>query len=342
MNKKHIIAILIAAILILNPFTLNYLKKQFVISNSDKSVMLPYTYSNNSYAQSFQNSLLLYDGLTLKLIEKDGTTKFDVTISADNYSISTSKDRIFLLDIAKKNVYILDANGKIEAQVTLDYMPKRVVALSNGGFAVHYFTDVYVEGIKVFSKSGKEVNDITYPDVTLTLINGEESGRFFVMGFFKNGDSLENSVYYYDTEGRLQLASQISNVVISRMQSVKNNLIFMDVNSMLISDNIVEEISHFDFNVNLLDFIATEKEIYILTEENDIEVMDYNFQFINELTSREKIRGMVLHQGKILYYTQNSLMYGATPKQFSKDIVKVIDLGEKTAILFKGEIQIID
>lgn len=30
-EQEHIIAILIAAILILNPFTLNYLKKQFVI-----------------------------------------------------------------------------------------------------------------------------------------------------------------------------------------------------------------------------------------------------------------------------------------------------------------------
>ena len=154
MKRRNIIAVAVLIVLFCNPWTIRFLKKQFVVVNPNSSIDIAFRHSNNNYAEEFEHGLLTYDGLSLKLIETDGTERFDVTINADNYNISTSKNRIFLLDIAKKNVYILDGKGKIVNQMTVDYLPKRVVALNNGNFVVHYFTDVYIEGIKLFSENG--------------------------------------------------------------------------------------------------------------------------------------------------------------------------------------------
>ena len=341
MKRRNIIAVAVLIVLFCNPWTIRFLKKQFVVVNPNSSINIAFRHSNNNYAEEFEHGLLTYDGLSLKLIETDGTERFDVTINADNYNISTSKNRIFLLDIAKKNVYILDGKGKIVNQITVDYLPKRVVALDNGNFVVHYFTDVYIEGIKLFSENGKMLNDITYPNVTLTLIQGDKNNHFAVLGFFKNGSSLENSVYFYNYAGELQYASQINNVIIHQLLFQKNKVLMLDINSILTCDTTFEEVSSMELPLVLKKVVANEKNIYLLTKDNSIQVMDSEFQNTDQLSSQEKIIDMFLVDDKLIYYTQNSILCNYDKRQFSKDIVKVIPVDDTLIILFKNEIKII-
>ena len=341
MKRNNIITVIVLLILFCNPLTIRYLKKQFIIANPNTSIDIAFRYSNNNYAEEFSHGLLMYDGLSLKLIETDGSERFDVTINADNYSISTSKNRIFLLDIAKKNVYILDGKGNIVNQVTVDYLPKRIIALDNGNFIVHYFTDVYIEGIKLFSENGNLINDITYPNVTLTLIQGDKNDHFAVFGFFRTGSSLENSVYFYNRTGELQYANQINDVIIHQLLFQKNRVLMLDVNSILTSDTAFEEVSSLEFPLVLKKIVANEKNIYLLTKDNSIQVMDSEFQNTDQLSSQENIIDMFLVDDKLIYYTQNAVLCNYNRRQFSKDIVKVIPVDDTLMILFKNEMKII-
>lgn len=343
MRKQKIMVILAGLVLILlfNPYSLDYIKNQFTVSTSDLAHSIPFAFSNNNYASSFRGNLLTYDGLTLNLIDQGGMKVFDITINADNYSISHSENEIFILDLAKKNVFVLDEKGRVINQVKVDDMPRRVVALKGGGFLIHYFTDVYVEGVKVFSKRGKQVKDIAYPNVTLTLIESVDAEAFMVMGFFRNSDSLDNSVYYYTDKGELQFATQLNNSIISKVITQKDKFLMLGVSSVLSSDKMVEEHVNFEFTEELKDMVANEKGMYVLTFANSIKLLNYEFQSMGERSSQEDIQGLLLHQGELLYYTKDSLFYGSITKQYSKDILQVIDLGKKLAVIFKGEIQIL-
>lgn len=342
MEKKKILAIVVGVMLLLmfNPYSLDYIKNRLTsVSESDRS--LPFAFSNNNYVTSFQGNLLTYDGLNLKLTDPEGNSYPDVTINADNYSISTSENEIFILDIAKKKVFVIDSKARVINQILVDDMPRRIIALEGGGFLIHYFTDVYVEGVKIFSKSGKLLKDIAYPDVTLTLIESLEDGSFTVMGFFRNSASLDSSIYYYTDRGELQFATQLNNSIISKMLIRPDRLVLLDVSSLILSDRAVEEQTNFEFKEDLKDVIANEKEMYVLTFDNSIKVLNYDFQLVGEKSSQEDIEGILLHKGQLLYYTKDTLFYGSIKKQYSKDILQLVDLGEKVAIVFKGEIQMV-
>lgn len=341
MKKKSVLMIVVLILMLMfNPYTLDKMGGMFRTTSS-KTVHLPFSYANNSFVTSFQNGLLTYDGLSLRLIDSEGIEVFDVTINADNYSISTSQDRIFVLDIAKKSIFILDEKGSVITQEKTGDMPKRVVGLEDGGFLIHYFTDVYVEGIRVFSKSGKEVKDMPYPNVTITLVRPVDATSFLVTGFFRNADTLDNSVYYYTNKGELQFATQINNAILGKIVPRKDKFVMMDVSSLIVGDKAMEETTNFDFTLNLKDILATDKEIYVLASDNSVKTLNYDFQFLAEKSSQAEILGILFHKGKLLYYTDNSVVYGAVSKQYSKDVMKVVDIGEKVAVVFKEGIQLL-
>ena len=115
----------------------------------------------------------------------------------------------------------------------------------------------------------------------------------------------------------------------------------LDVNSILTSDTAFEEVSSLEFPLVLKKIVANEKNIYLLTKDNSIQVMDSEFQNTDQLSSQENIIDMFLVDDKLIYYTQNAVLCNYNRRQFSKDIVKVIPVDDTLMILFKNEMKII-
>ena len=115
----------------------------------------------------------------------------------------------------------------------------------------------------------------------------------------------------------------------------------LDINSILTCDTTFEEVSSMELPLVLKKVVANEKNIYLLTKDNSIQVMDSEFQNTDQLSSQEKIIDMFLVDDKLIYYTQNSILCNYDKRQFSKDIVKVIPVDDTLIILFKNEIKII-
>jgi len=148
-------------------------------------------------------------------------------------------------------------------------------------------------------------------------------------------------VYFYNYAGELQYASQINNVIIHQLLFQKNKVLMLDINSILTCDTTFEEVSSMELPLVLKKVVANEKNIYLLTKDNSIQVMDSEFQNTDQLSSQEKIIDMFLVDDKLIYYTQNSILCNYDKRQFSKDIVKVIPVDDTLIILFKNEIKII-
>ncbi len=338
------IYVLFIAVILLFTFIV-FLKKFFFINKKTETgeVKTPYEYSQGSKVSMFKDGVISYDGLTLKYIGVDGKLRFDITLKADNFSFSVSEKNIYILDIVSKQVYILNASGGIVNKIKLECVPVRITALSNDNFIIHYLTDIELEGVKLFKTSGEEIQDITYPDVTLTLIENAKDGKFCVMGFFRNLPELKTCIYSYDADGKLQSAVRIDSALISKAVYTEKDVFLLDSDNLIKADNTYyEEEERIRTSEPLVDVASDGTTVCTLDKMNVLRLYDLDFKLIEEYDVEENVDGFFVVDGAVMYYNSNGIFWKNESKRYAKNVLKVITDKEKTVAFFQDEIRIFD
>lgn len=298
-----------------------------------------YVYTNSTYIGDFQNRILIYDGHNLRLVNEAGNEELNVILTAENFSVDTNGKNIYLTDIAKRTTFIIDETGKVINQAISTYLPKRVVAMPDGKFVIHYITDTLVEGVGIYSNDGQLMSEYTYPKVTLTLIKPSISKGVIVVGLYRDASKLTNLVYEYSLKGELKHTNQIDNLLLTNMDIQGKSYIWQDINQIYITDNDFKNIAKIDSNNPYEGIVVTEDMIYTLDDDNAISIIDDKYTIIKESRFSEDIEGIAMFKGEPLYYSENRTFYKNNIKELTKSIVDVIGLKNTIVLVSKGELK---
>ncbi|WP_099189720.1 DUF5711 family protein [Tepidibacter mesophilus] len=349
MKKNKIIIISIILIIIfLNPKTINIIRSK--MNNSKVSIKetkeISYGYSNNTSFIKYRDGFLMYDGKSLKYMDSEAQRKFDLNIRIENYSIDTNNSNIYLLDKMKKEVYIIDKKGSLMNKLSLKENALMIKALYNDDFLIHYTTDVEVEGVKLYSYKGEEIQDISIPQIIINLVEVDKNtSNFVVSGISIKDDRLYNNIFYYNKKGELIFSYNIENKVFVKTMFLDDNLVFVDPKYIEIKNlndenakkiNLDEEIAYVD--------IIDDEIIVMDSNKNIISIDKYGKEKIKEY-SIENIKGIKNIGNENIVYSDRSIYLSKNKqkKDFTKDILDVFTIYDNSVIvIFRGYIKFLN
>jgi hypothetical protein len=347
-KNKFIIISIILIIIFLNPKTINNFKSKIIDSkvSIEEIKEISYGYSSNTSFIEYRDGFLMYDGKSLKYIDNEAQREFDLNIRIENYSIDTNNSNIYLLDKIKKEVYIIDKKGVLTKKVSLKENALTVKALYNDNFLIHYTTNVEVEGVKLYSYKGEEIQDISIPQITINLVNiDKDTSNFVISGITIKDDRLYNNIFYYNKKGELIFSYNIENKVFVKTMFLDKKLILADPNYIEIKDlsnekakkiNLDEEIQYIDIIDDEIVVIDSNKKIiYIdkLGKEKNKEIDMKNIKGIKNIGNKD-----IIYSDRSIYIPQNK-----EKKDFTKDILDVFTIYNNSVIvIFRGYVKFLN
>lgn len=349
MKKSKIVIILIILIIIfLNPKTINIIKSK--VSNSKVSIEeikeISYGYSNNTSFIEYRDGFLMYDGKALKYIDNEAQRIFDLNIRIENYSIDTNNSNIYLLDKMKKEVYIIDKKGALTKKLKLKENALMVKALYNNDFLIHYTTDVDVEGAKLYSYKGEEIQDISIPQITINLVQVDKNtSNFIISGISIKDDRLYNNILYYNKKGELIFSYNIENKVFAKTLFLDDKLVLADPKYIEIKDLNDEKVKkiNLDEEIQYIDIIN--EEIVVIDSNKKITYIDESGKEKNKEYDMKNIKGIKNIGNQKIVYSDRSIYLpeNKEKKDFTKDILDVFTIYDNSVIvIFRGYIKFLN
>ena len=340
--KKTIISIIVVLILlIINPYTIkNYIKPYLFPADKNISEEIKIEYRPSMYIGRFGNSLITYDGKSLIKYSENKKQEFEATIRSDNFSISSSDDFIYLLDKVQRKVYQIDKNGEIVGQAEVDKQISGIDIFSDGRFILKFTTDIKADGLLVYNKNCEFVKEITYPKTTINKVSEDKTtGGFMVSGLLRDEDNLKNSIFYYNQKLEAVMATDIKDNIFIDIGFLKDKIILMDINNIEVMNRDFKELYKVHSDANFFEMYIGELSMWTLDSKNRILEIDYSGNIVKEQNYKDDIIYLGKYKDKILIASKNAVILEDKEIEMPKDIISVVPLENKIALVFRDSIR---
>lgn len=347
--KKLIFITILISVLLFNPYTMNHYIRPLLSKENEtiSSRVQAVDYVPGRYLGAIGDSLISYDGRSLKRMDGSLREIFSAPIRSDNFALDIHGEDIYLLDRVQKKVYSIDKTGAIRAQLQIESTPLTIKALAGGRFILHYITDVKVEGLLLCSRDCSRLDDIKYSKQSVNFIqeDGDKNG-FLVSSLIRDSSVLKNNIYLYrfqHPKAELIMTTSVENTVFVK-GSVKGNYIaLMDTDYALVYDREFRPQCRISSEGSLRDlfFNGDGTAFYTLDSSGKLRRYDLKGKLMDEKRYKEEVLSVKFFMGEPLVVFRNGYVYRDQRYPLSKDIVDMVALDDKIAILFKENIEFV-
>lgn len=343
MTSFIIVGILVVAGLLFNPYS-QKLWNQFVEDQKPKEeYIINYNYSPGMKILPFQDGLLIYDSQIIKSLKYDGTERFSVNLSLDRWDIASSEKNIYLLDKINKEIYFINHKGEFKSKSSLNNLPDKLIAGADGNVAVYYKTEVGVEGITLFDKTGKQLTDITYPKVSITNIEINNNNQMSVQGIYRLSVKLTNNIYRYNANGDLVYSTSVDGMIVVDEISFDSSYALIDVNNIVFYNSNHEEIQRFSSVIPFKSIKKFGEELYILDKRNKLLKINKNLVVEEEKYYQNQFDDMIVFNNQLVFYSSDGIrLENGIEMKFEKQLEQVFITGNYLVTVTRGELKLMN
>lgn len=343
MISAGIVGALVLATLIFNPYSQKLWKEFLEARQPKEEYTLSYNYSPGMEILPFQEGLLMYDSQVLKNVSYDGNEKFSVNLTLDKWDLEASGKNIYLLDKINKELYFINNKGEFKSKATLNNLPDRLISGKEGNVAVYYKTEVGVEGITLFDKSGKQLTDLTYPKVTITNIEINDLNQMSVQGIYRMSTKLTNNIYKYSSGGNLIYSNSVDGMIVVDEIPFDSNYALVDVNNIVFYNSNHEEIQRFSSVIPYKSVQKFGEDIYILDKRNKLLKINKELVVAEEKYYQTQFDDMIKFNEQLIFYSGEGIKAeSGIEMKFEKPIDQVFITGDYLVIVTRGEIRLMN
>lgn len=336
------IVLFVLVIILINPQTHKQYKKYVQAQKPKEEYTIEYIYSPGMAILPLGSDLVTYDSSNIRRLQKDGAEVFDIPFSLGSWDMATSKKRIYLLDKIEKQLYFIDEKGNFINKVALNNLPFKLYSGINGNLVVQYRSEAGVEGILIFDNSGKQLEDLTYPKTTLTLIDVNESNQVTVHGMYRIDPTLSNVVYRYSDRGKQIFSTSFKDVIFVRQYENGHSLGFVDINQLQFYSKVTNEPTAMVQSLIPAKIIEYDEEagnIYILDKRNKLRVIDFEGQILEERYFQVEYEDMRIFGGNLLLFGSDFVRTPTKELKYPKKIEEIFELEDYLVVVMKGVIR---
>ena len=337
------IALFVLLLILINPET----KKQYRSFVNGQAPLSDYTiefnYSPDMQILPMGENIAMYDSSNIRVLKKDGEELVDIPFVIGSWDMATSDTMIYLLDKIEKSLYFIDNKGNFVNKVSLSNMPEKLYAGKAGNLIVHYRSESGVEGIHLFDREGKLMEDLTYPKTTLTLIKIGDDNQATVHGMYRVDAGLSNYVYRYSAKGKLVFSKTLEDMIVMEQFENANIAAMIDINRVAIYDLSANEVRTTVDSLVPIRLTAFDKEnqtIYCLDNRNRLRVIDTRGQLVEERFYQTGYKGMTVFKGKLVLFGDDFVRTASREQKYPKPIQDFFIVGDYIALVMKGEIRL--
>lgn len=337
------IALFVILVILLNPET----RKQYRNFVNEQTPLSDYTiefnYSTGMKILPMGENIAIYDSANIKLLQKDGSEIFDIPFMIGSWDMASSDSMIYLLDKIEKILYFIDNKGNFINKVELGNQPEQLYAGRAGNLSVRYRSESGVEGIILFDKDGKLLEDLTYPKTTLTLIKVNDNNQTTVHGMYRIDTKLSNYVYRYSPKGKLVFTKTMEDMIVMEQFEHDGILSMVDINRVMLYEIVTNEVRATVDSlvpVRLTAFDSVGQNLYCLDNRNRLRIIDMKGQVIEERFYQTEYKGMILFKGKLVLLGEDYVRTASREQKYPKPIENAFIVGDYLALVMKGEIRL--
>lgn len=343
--KKFFLSALVIGLLIFNPYTMDrYIRPRLFPREGEQpySLRTAIEYAPDRYVGALGDSVIHYEGRNIRRLDKKGKELFSSAVRSDNFVVDISKDTIFLLDKVRKKLYAVNAEGEIIAQTQTEHTPINITALTGGRVALHYITQVKVEGLFIYDRNCRKLQDITYPKRSLNFVaSDEEKGGFLVSSLIRDSSMLKNNIYLYDAKGEATLSTDVDDSVFVKADFSSHHIALMDNSYIVVYDREFRPISRISSEAGLDDFCLTDEFLYTADALHKFRKYDLQGKLVDEKLYKEDILRIELLEGEPLLIFRGAYVYKGQHHAVLGDLFDIIPLDEGVGLLFRDAIEYI-
>ncbi|MDO5063123.1 MAG: DUF5711 family protein [Peptostreptococcaceae bacterium] len=336
------IALFVLVIVVTNPETRKQYRNYLDDQAPKEEYSIAYNYSPNMEILPMGTSIAVYDSGNIRLLKKDGSEIFDIPFVLGSWDMETSDSMIYLLDKIEKFLYFIDEGGNFVNKVELSNIPFKIYAGKAGNVIVHYRSEAGVEGVVMFDKGGKLLDDQSYPKTTITMIDISDSNEMTVHGMYRIEPKIANYMYRYSARGKLIFSKNFEDVIFVRQYENESTIALIDINRIDFYDKSSNEVSaSLDSLVpaKLIAFDRSAQQIYFLDKRNKLRVINMQGEVVEEKYFQSEYEKMTIHHGKLLMFGQDFVRTPSKELKFPKKIEDFFELQDYLVLVMKGEIK---
>lgn len=347
--KPMLITIFIAAVLLLNPKTIQFITKAVGESGRQLTEVAKFSYGNTSNMKimGLQNGIVIYNGRKISLLDKKGHKQGEAELRSNDYDMAVQNGRILFLDRVKRTLAVIEKNGKISKQIKFAEKPVFVEAIGKDRFIVHYVYDMNekAEGIRIFNMSGKQIKDMQISNISINFISPDVKGQgFLVSGLTIEKERLYNSVMHYNINGDMETADKAENRVFAGGILVDDKFVMWEEGYVELRDSELKYINSLRIDSGIVQLKREESGFTVLDGSSRIRRFNLDGVEIEQEKYAHRIYGVNEVAGADLLNSQRSVEIMGTKESlnFTNDIIDAFKVGDDClGLVFRGEIRII-
>lgn len=341
--KKIIFIVFLLSMALFNPYTMNhYIRPMFSEEKSQEQsfVEQKIAYMPDRYIGKMENSVIMYDGRHLSRMDENGREIFSSAIRSDNFEVDALGKQIYVLDRVRRKIYSIKEDGQILAQLEMKETPLTLKAIGGGRFALHYVTDVEVEGLQLYDKHCKLLRDITYPKRSINFVaEDKEKDGMLVSSLIRDPSLLKNNIYLYDSKLEPTIATDVENTVFVKASISKENIALMDPSYVIVYDREFRPKCRISAESNLKDIFLAEEFLYTVDSAKKFRKYDLEGKLVQEEIFKEDISAIRFFQGEPLIVFRGGYSFRGVYYDEIKDVLDLIVLENKIAVFSKDSIR---
>lgn len=339
------VVLFVLLLIALNPNTKQIYNKYKEAQRPREEYSLEYNYSPGMKILPMGPNLVMYDSNNLKLLKKTGEEVFDIPFALGSWDLAASGKAIYLLDRIDNVLYFIDPAGNFANKVELANIPHKLYAGKGGNVVLHYRSESGVEGAIIFDKSGKELNDTSYPKTTITFINVSDEDKVTIHGMLRTAQTIENSVYRYSDKGNLIFSNNYEDVVFFRQYEDSSTIIFVDINKIqFYSKNTNENTKSVSslVPIKLVTFDKDYKKLYVLDSRNKLRIINLSGSIMDEKHFQTQYDQILAYKDELLMVGEDFIRTSTREIRTGGKIEEVFLLEDYLAIVTKDKIKLLN
>lgn len=347
-KKISVIALVTAFVLIIFfvcATTFNKRKGNNLLNSEIKEeYILNYDYSPGIQLKPINDNLAIYNSSDLKIINKDAIEIVNIPFILADWDMKTSKDRIYILDKIEKKIFFISDKGEFISEAKIDNIPHKIYSGENGNLVLHYKSESGVEGINIFNKNGKLLEDINYPKTTIMLIDISKNNDVTVNGMNRVESKISNYVYRYSSKGKLEYTKIFEDVIFVKQYENNGQIAFIDVNKIQFFSKLTKEalgVIESVISAKLISYDEINEKIYILDKRNKLRIIDMQGNIVEEKYFQSDYNRMLVFKGNLILVGDDYIRTNTKEIKFQEKINDTFILGDYFVIVSKNQIKMI-
>lgn len=332
----------VAVVIFTNPQMRKQYRAHMDRQTPKEEYAIAYNYSPNMEILPMGGDIAMYDSSNIRLLRKDGGEIFDIPFVIGSWDMETSEHMIYILDKIEKLLYFIDSGGNFVNKVELSNIPFKLYAGKAGNTVVHYRSEAGVEGVMMFDRNGKLLDEQSYPKTTITMVHINDNNEMTVHGMYRIEPRLSNVMYRYSPKGKLIFSKSFEDVIFVRQYEDESTIVLVDIDRIEFYDKQTNEVTlSMDSLIpaKLIAFDQADKEIYFLDKRNKLRVINMKGEVVEEKHFQSEYEKMTIHHGKLLMFGQDFVRIAGRELKFPKKIEDFFELEDYLVLVMKGEIK---